>query len=211
MTFYTVRPYSTPWTNVTPIEQRRSRYTFKAPWTNTIDLLERELAHLDADGVIFEIDVDERDLRLDGGLRAHARPDFPGVRVRFDSRHGALVYETDVCDYWQHNVRSIALGLEALRAVDRYGISKRAEQYTGWKALPPGSGATASHMTTDEAWAVIESIVDFKFTASERADPLEKRAAYREAQRRAHPDRNGGRHEDWHRLEEAGRVLGVAR
>jgi len=41
----------------------------------------------------------------------------------------------NVCDEdWRHNVRSIALGLEALRAVDRYGISRRGEQYAGFRA-----------------------------------------------------------------------------
>lgn len=51
-----------------------------------------------------------------------------------------LVYATDACRYWQHNVRSIALGLEALRAVDRYGISRRGEQYAGFRgALPAGA------------------------------------------------------------------------
>ncbi len=50
-----------------------------------------------------------------------------------------LVYATDACEFWQHNVRSIALGLEALRAVDRYGISRRGEQYAGFRAaLTPG-------------------------------------------------------------------------
>jgi hypothetical protein len=48
------------------------------------------------------------------------------------------VYATDVCERWEHNVRAIALGLEALRAVDRHGITRRGEQYAGFKALPPG-------------------------------------------------------------------------
>lgn len=51
-----------------------------------------------------------------------------------------LVYATDACQDWRHNVRSIALGLEALRAVDRYGISRRGEQYAGFRgALPAGA------------------------------------------------------------------------
>lgn len=50
-----------------------------------------------------------------------------------------LSYPCDSCDNWQHNVRSIALALQALRAVDRYGVTRRAEQYRGWGKLPaPG-------------------------------------------------------------------------
>jgi hypothetical protein len=37
------------------------------------------------------------------------------------------------------NSRSIGLELEALRAIDRYGITKQGEQYVGFKALPSGS------------------------------------------------------------------------
>jgi len=32
---------------------------------------------------------------------------------------------TDSCEFWQHNVRPIALRLVALRAVDRYDVTKR--------------------------------------------------------------------------------------
>jgi hypothetical protein len=39
------------------------------------------------------------------------------------------------------NVRAIALALEALRKVDRYGVTKRGEQYAGWKALPSPNDA----------------------------------------------------------------------
>src|SRR5690606_32992952 len=59
----------------------------------------------------------------------------PGIEISFDSEHGRLVYATDVCAFWQHNVRSIALGLEALRAVDRFGISQKGQQYAGWLQL----------------------------------------------------------------------------
>jgi hypothetical protein len=81
-------------------------------------------------------------------LRSNAKVGFPGVRVAFESKHGPLTYATDKYDQvyysdtpgWQANIRAIALGLEALRAVDRHGITRRGEQYTGWKALPAGDG-----------------------------------------------------------------------
>jgi hypothetical protein len=51
-----------------------------------------------------------------------------------------LRYEVSTYTDWQDNVRGIALGLHALRAVDRYGVTKRGEQYAGWKALSQGAG-----------------------------------------------------------------------
>ena len=39
-----------------------------------------------------------------------------------------------------HNLRSIALGLKALRAVDRYGVSRRGEQYAGFRAALTAGG-----------------------------------------------------------------------
>ncbi len=127
----------------TPSYERRGRYTFKASWVDTLDLLRRELRHLDATDVVIGCGLREQDIRNDGWPRANARePVHPGVEISFLSPVSGqrLVYASDTCERWEHNVRSIALGLEALRAVDRYGITRRGEQYAGFKALPAGAG-----------------------------------------------------------------------
>lgn len=111
---------------------------FSAGWTSTVKLLERELHHLGAESVVIELDVTEAEIRLDGMPYADARPGHPGVVVDFDSKHGPLRYGTDACPHWQSNVRAIALALEALRRVERYGVGRRGEQYVGWRALPAG-------------------------------------------------------------------------
>lgn len=127
----------------TPSYSRRSPHVFKASWQNTLNLLDRELNHLSARNVIIGCGLREEDLRLDGWPRSGAREPFhPGVEVSFDTKRvqHRLVYATDVCARWEHNVRAIGLGLEALRAVDRHGITRRGEQYAGFKALAAGSG-----------------------------------------------------------------------
>jgi hypothetical protein len=122
-----------------PTRNRRSAWAFRAGWQSTLDLLDRELHYLRGSNVVIGAAFREQDLRLDGLPRSDARaPAHPGIELSFDSHHGRLVYATDVCARWEHNVRSIALGLEALRAVDRYGITRKGEQYAGWKQLTAG-------------------------------------------------------------------------
>ena len=200
--FYVVRPSDLWLEEQTPAHKRRSRYTFKASWSDTISLLEREVRHLRARDVVLQLDVAEKDIRIDGMLRANASPNHPGVRISFDSIHGPLTYATDSCTYWQDNVRSIALGLQALRAIDRYGVTKRGEQYAGWKALPAGAGDRPSHMTRDQALQVVATFDPGPYT-----DDLARRM--RRARAAAHPDRHGGGRTGWDQVEQAAKVLGV--
>lgn len=131
------------------------RALFSARWSQTVRLLGSELRQLQARTIVLELDITERDLRIDGFPRAHARLGSQSVRISFESKHGSLRYETGEYGDWQDNVRAIALSLEALRAVDRYGVSKRGEQYRGWKALPTGTDPADSIATPEIARAFL--------------------------------------------------------
>ncbi len=170
------------------------------PWSETLILLDRELVALDASAVVLQISVTERDIRLDGQLRADARPSDPAVRLLFDSKHGQLTYQCDRFATWQDNARAIALGLEALRKVERYGITERGEQYKGWLQLEAG---TPSVSPREVFAAVIGQGVD----AADRS--LTDADLWRRARAMAHPDRNGGRRELWDQVEAAARTLGL--
>lgn len=122
------------------VDASRPHSPFRAPYQDTIDLLEREARMLGARIVVVELAITEMDLRRDGQPYAGTKPRHPGVTVAFESRHGPLKYTADKFTTWTENLRAIALGLEALRKVDRYGMTSRGEQYAGWKALPPGDG-----------------------------------------------------------------------
>lgn len=124
----------------TPADWRRGRRTFKADWSDTLLLLQHELKLIDARELVIGADFREQDLRRDGMPRSSARqPEHPGIEVSLTTpTHGRLVYATDTCVLWQHNVRSVALGLAALRAVDRYGITQRGQQYAGFRQLTAG-------------------------------------------------------------------------
>lgn len=128
-----------------PTERRRGPGTFSANWPATLRLLEREVSIIGGLGdVTIAAGFRAEDLRLDGMPRAGARePTHPGVIIAFTAQGldglPRLEYGTDVCERWQHNVRSIALGLESLRAVDRYGITRRSEQYAGFREITAGA------------------------------------------------------------------------
>lgn len=198
---YTIRPVS----DRTNFTGRHRRSAFDASWSATESLLMREVRHLNGKDLVVEVDVTEMDIRNDGRIRANARPSTPGVRIAFESVHGPLTYSTDRFNHWQDNVRAIALGLEALRKVDRYGITKRGEQYAGWKALPGGRAMPPSHMTRDMAYDVLY--------AAASVGPDDDRVwsdkdLARAARRGTHPD-FGHPREDWDRVETALQTLGL--
>lgn len=204
---YVFRPLGSWPIESTPGDLRRSRHTFKAAWTDTVDLLEREIEHLDGRNVVIQADFSEADIRLDGMIRANPRqPDHPGVIISFDSVHGPLQYMTDTHAFWQHNIRAIALGLQALRAVDRYGVTRRGEQYTGWKALPSGGSGPTSRQAAITVIALLSQMssddVESAFAAGTG------KGIYRRALAAAHPD-HGGNSESLNAVLQAGQLLGV--
>lgn len=160
----TFRPLAEPLAHWKPAGAMRPSSPFSAGYWKTLVLLDRELEHLHARDVFLQVVTDHRGVRLDGQLRADARVDHPGVILTIDTKaHGTLVYETDafsggyghnVRAGWQQNLRAIALGLEALRRVERYGIARRGQQYAGYRELPTGIELGAA-MTAEEAAAFL--------------------------------------------------------
>jgi hypothetical protein len=108
--------------------------------TDTLWTLDKELRALRAVDVWLEIAIEPEMFRLDGRPRAQARAAHPGVVISFTSKTlgKELRYATDRFRSWQDNLRAIALGLEALRKVERYGIANRGEQYAGWAQITTG-------------------------------------------------------------------------
>lgn len=171
-------------------DPRSSGARFRARWDDTIALLRSEAEHLGAEAIALQVDTDESQIRRDGMLRSAARVGHPGVKVSFQSVHGPLTYATDQYDHWKANVRAIALGLQALRAVDRYGISKSGEQYRGYAAITSGK-ADYSEMTVADAVLAFKDVLkdvtgmtaDYDLTTRQHIN-----SAYRIASRRYHPD-----------------------
>lgn len=164
-----------------------------ATWSKTIGLIERELAHLAKPGTtaVVQLDLTESQFRLDGRPRADARPKTPRVIVSLESEWGPLSYPCDTFDSWLDNLYAIASALEALRKVDRYGVTKRGEQYTGWRALPP-EGGSSSTMTAEAAADFMSRACDGACTAAALLTSRSNiRPAYLHASRKLHPDAGG--------------------
>lgn len=127
-----------------PVSNGPTRYSpFKASWSKTVTLLSKELHLHGASNVVLEVDLREQDIRQDGLPRADRNARSPGIVLSFKANavSGApeLRYEVATFTDWRDNVRAVALGLESLRAVDRYGVTRRGEQYAGWKQLASGT------------------------------------------------------------------------
>lgn len=189
---------------------RREHSSFKSSWSSTLGLLDREVSHLGPKypEFVMQVDCAERDIRLDGMLRADARPMSPAIAVNIETRKkGDLLFVCGRFHDWQDNVRAIALGLEALRRVERYGIVQADEQYRGWQALPPGMAMPAAKMTVEEAQRFM--------VATARANGLlldvvhleeDIGAFYRAVAKFVHPDA-GGDAETFRKLTEARDLL----
>ena len=180
----------------------------------TLGLLLGELERLDTRRAHLQLDITSADLRRDGMLRSQAKVEHPGVILTADTRaHGVLTYPCDTFARrwssdppdWQINLRAIALGLEALRKVERYGIAERGQQYAGFGALPPATAMSAA-MTVDQAAEFIARHAwnDPGVDPQEVIDDLD--AAYRAAAKELHPDA-GGDPADFRRLTEARNLL----
>lgn len=187
--------------------RERVRAPFKSGHSETMRLLERELRMVRAESAVVQLATTH--FRKDGTPYADATPEHPGVIVSFvkvvKSKLGEKVrvplsFPADRFRTWETNLRAVAIALEDLRRIDRYGVTSNAEQYLGFKALPPPGPEHSAVLTVDEAARVVEKMVDRQFTA----DPILRspdswRGAYRTAAAKLHPDA-GGAPDEWQKL-----------
>lgn len=180
------------------LTRSRKQSTFRAGLSDTLELLDREIFYLTdtrtqrASAEVL-VAIPAGDLwRLDGRPRAHAVAEHPGVIFSLDSKHGALSYPCDTFTTWQDNLRAIALALEALRKVDRYGVTKRGEQYRGFLALE-ATAAPAGFASASDALDWLASLVGDQWPGGRipRANRAAIARVVRGAQRRSHPDAGG--------------------
>jgi len=199
------RPLETwPGTPTHPDDRRTS--PFSATYTQTLDLLEQELGHLEATNIVIQGFFTRDQLRNDGWPKGGQNPSSPGVILMFrDSQGDPYSYPCDSFTWWTANLRAIALALEALRKIDRYGVTRRGEQYQGFRALPPAQEARPQ-MQPEEAAAFLASHIPGVSPEALTGSQQLFEAMFRMLQKQIHPD-SGGSHDEFVRLQEAGAAL----
>ncbi|HEX8249009.1 MAG TPA: J domain-containing protein [Pyrinomonadaceae bacterium] len=195
---------------------------FKQTYSNTKTILQGELSKLGAlaSTVQLEMFIRPEDLRSDGELRANAKPYRQGVVLSFSkvkrryldegsqqwkNELQTLSYPCDTYNDWKDNLRAIALSLQKLRDVARYGVFKY-EDMVARLALPSAEGKVS---TAESAAEFLAKYSDYKaeeilYTAFIRG------SAYKQAATKLHPDKNGGSTtDDFLKLQDAKRILGI--
>ena len=180
------------WPGQMTAERRVSR--FEAGYMVTIKLLRREIGHIIERGptrpVILALDLDDDQILKDRSRpKSTATPGHPGVVVAFDSIHGPLRYAVDTFTHWHDNLRAVALSLEALRKVDRYGVTRTGEQYRGFAALPSGGGEMV--VDFESSVQIIAAQLDITPAVARAYVESNPVGIARDLLRVAHPDHGG--------------------
>lgn len=203
---YRVVPIGTSWPGARTAERLRSR--FKANWGGTLSMLEDEVRHLNGGDVTMALGVEPRHITNDGRVYASARIQDPSVIVSVRAGATRLAFPCDTYNFWQDNVRAIALCMKALRDIDRHGVRKGA-QYEGFKALP-GAGQTSSTITAHVAAELVARETGGGYTPRRILENMEACVgALRMAQQMTHPDRPTGSTPRFQAVSEAKRVLSL--
>lgn len=188
----------------------RKANPFRAKYADTLDLLGRELDHLDVVGAVaVRVVTREADIRRDGMLRAQAKVLHPGVALSFRSSSlGDLTYPCDRFEAryygevgWQVNLRAVAVQraqvLQAER--DRSGPPRPPRRTPA--TSPPRSRATPRTARPARRCRLRE-VAGWASETSVAVGPLLRRAAAV-----AHPDRNDGDRTLWDRVDAARQLL----
>jgi hypothetical protein len=198
------------WPGVFTAERRIS--PFQASFTDTLQLLEKELRLLHPKDrqyppSVLQVAIPESKFRLDGMPYASATPDHPGVIVSIEPRNKpAMSLPCDTFTHWHSNLRAIALTLEALRKIDRYGVTKNGQQYRGWQAIEQKGSHPA--WSAEEAEQFLRGLVRIEGKGLDHLDTLPQ--VYRRVKGQTHPDRNGGDQTLWDKVQHAAGVLTAA-
>lgn len=131
-------------------EQDAEADLFKASYTQTLSDLRREIELIDGRDVLVGVVTYASHIAKRGtSLLSDTKVLHPGAEVSFDIPEGRgwrrVTFHTDARrsyfgnrQNFESNLRAIALGLEALRAVNRYGITTSGQQYAGFAQLTAG-------------------------------------------------------------------------
>jgi hypothetical protein len=202
---------------------------FKASYPKTVALLKDELGRMNARRVALQTGHYGDDIRMDGLPRVNARtPRFPGVALSFEKwipngqkneqgqplgTYELLEFPCATFNYWEDNLRAIALTLKSIRETKKYGVGRvdRDQHYEGFKhkrvEARTGVNGMNGKLTPEAAAAVLAACAEGGWTAEVLLrSAAEMESAYRQAARNVHPDFGGTDH-SMAKVNEAATVL----
>ena len=131
--------------------------------------------------------------------------------VSFDSPNGSLSFPCDTYLTFDENLRAIGLSLQALRAVDRYGVTKRGSSSQEWKRLPPPSDKPFDSKEDASKFVLSQAFGAHGFPYVEVTAIIEdsemRDRRYKIAAAQIHPDKPNGSHELFVKLQAAMKML----
>lgn len=132
-------PLQWPLTTPRTAAMNRKASSFKRlSWNQCIDDLKRELKLL---GATREVISTNQPIRRDGLPYAQARNiEDPGVAVYFFLDSVSICLPCDRFRNLVENLRAVVLHVEAMRAMERYGVGTTKQAFAGYKALPQTAG-----------------------------------------------------------------------
>lgn len=166
--------------------KRRRASNFKRSMARACQDVEHEVRMMQASGLVVSSNVE---LRIDGFPRSgRVAPGDPGVAVYFTRKGVQLVFACDAYGLVEQNLQAIAMHLEAMRGMERWGVGTLDQAFAGYQALPETAG--------EDPWFKVLGLEDAPRSTSDLQE------AYRAAARRAHPD-TGGSHDAFVRVQRA--------
>lgn len=164
-----------------PVGYKRTKYRKDSAFKQSPDkvqvLLRSELSRLGAANVIVSSNVP---VRKDGYLYSDmstTKIDDPGVAVYFKYKGQNVSMCCDTYERPWENVYGLAKGIEAIRGMERWGVSEFIERaFTGFKALP--------EQTSQQSWWGVLGV-------SEKSGKDDIVQAYRNLVKVHHPDAGG--------------------
>jgi hypothetical protein len=143
--------------------------------------LRAELSRLGAKNVIVSTNIP---VRNDGGMYVdwmRKKIDDPGVALYFHYKGKDVAMCCDQYETVWENIYALGKGIEALRGMERWGVSDFLERaFTGFTALPEAQGM----VTTKKPWFDVLGV-------AENSTEDEIYRAYREKAKETHPDKGG--------------------
>lgn len=177
-----------------PVSYKRTRYPSRSRFGITTAFgkardemfkqVEMLVSYYDRSTIILSSNVA---LRLDGIPYAGMKqPEDKGVALYFKYKDKQVVLCCDKWDKVEHNIWAIAKTVEAMRGIERWGVSDFLEHsFTGFAALPPPTTETQKRV-----WWAVMGYSQQPDTVSWNWAGVE--AQYKSLAKKLHPDMPGG-------------------